>query len=47
MTSKGVEISHEDIIDMDKYKEKQYEILAAKLEKAVDVDKLLEILGGK
>ena len=32
---------------MDKYKEKQYEILAEKLEKAVDVDKLLEILGGK
>lgn len=47
MKSKGIEISQNDIIDMDKYKEKQYEILAENLEKAVDVDKLLEILGGK
>lgn len=47
MKSKGVEISHEDVIDMDKYKEKQYEILAENLEKAIDVDELLAILGGK
>ena len=47
MKSKGVEISHEDVIDMDKYKEKQYEILAENLEKAIDIDELLAILGGK
>lgn len=47
MKSKGVEISHEDVIDMDKYKEKQYEILAENLEKAIYVDELLAILGGK
>lgn len=47
MKNKGVEISHEDVIDMDKYKEKQYEILAENLEKAIDVDELLAILGGK
>lgn len=47
MKSKGIEISHKDVIDMDKYKEKQYEILAENLEKAIDVDKLLAVLGGK
>ena len=47
MDSKGIEISHKDVIDMDKYKEKQYEILAENLEKAIDVDELLAILGGK
>lgn len=47
MKSKGIEISHKDVIDMDKYKEKQYEILAENLEKAIDVDKLLVVLGGK
>ena len=47
MKSKGIDISQNDIIDMDKYKEKQYEILAENLEKAIDVDKLLAILGGK
>ena len=47
MKSKGIEISHKDVIDMDKYKEKQYEILAENLEKAIDVDELLAILGGK
>lgn len=47
MKNKGVEISHEDVVDMDKYKEKQYEILAENLEKAIDVDELLAILGGK
>lgn len=47
MKTKGIEISQNDIIDMDKYKEKQYEILAQNLEKAIDVDKLLKILGGK
>ena len=47
MESKGIEISHKDAIDMDKYKEKQYEILAENLEKAIDVDELLAILGGK
>ena len=47
MKSKGIEVSHKDVIDMDKYKEKQYEILAENLEKAIDVDKLLAVLGGK
>lgn len=47
MKSKGIDMSQNDIIDMDKYKEKQYEILAENLEKAIDVDKLLAILGGK
>ena len=47
MKSKGIEISHKDVIDMDKYKKKQYEILAENLEKAIDVDKLLAVLGGK
>ena len=47
MKSKGIDMSQNDIIDMDKYKEKQYEILAENLEKAIDIDKLLEILGGK
>lgn len=47
MKNKGIDISHTDVIDMDKYKEKQYEILAENLEKAIDVDKLLKILGGK
>ena len=47
MKSKGVDISQTNVIDMDKYKEKQYEILAENLEKAIDVDKLLAILGGK
>lgn len=47
MKSKGIEISHKDVIDMDKYKEKQYEILAENLEKAIDVDELLAVLGGK
>lgn len=47
MKSKGIEISYKDVIDMDKYKEKQYEILAENLEKAIDVDELLAILGGK
>lgn len=47
MKSKGIEISYKDVIDMDKYKEKQYEILAENLEEAIDVDELLAILGGK
>lgn len=47
MKSKGIDISHTDVIDMDKYKEKQYEILAENIEKAIDVDELLAILGGK
>lgn len=47
MKSKGIDMSQNDIIDMDKYKEKQYEILAENLEKAIDIDELLEILGGK
>ena len=47
MKNKGIDISHTDVIDMDKYKEKQYEMLAQNLEKAIDVDKLLKILGGK
>lgn len=47
MKSKGIDISHKDVIDMDKYKEKQYEILAENLEKTIDVDELLAILGGK
>ena len=47
MKSKGIEVSHKDVIDMDKYKEKQYEILAENLEKAIDVDTLLAVLGGK
>lgn len=47
MKNKGIDISHTDVIDMDKYKEKQYEILAENLEKAIDFDELLAILGGK
>lgn len=47
MKTKGIDISQTDVIDMDKYKEKQYEKLAENLEKAIDVDELLAILGGK
>lgn len=47
LESKGYSAEGVESINMDEYKEKQYGILAENLEKAIDMDKLFKILGGK
>lgn len=47
MESKGIEAMDIEAIDMEDYKEKQYEILGKNLENALDMDRLFDILGGK
>ncbi len=47
MKAKGIDAGDIETVDMEEYKEKQYEILGENLEKAIDMDRLLDILGGK
>ncbi|XVG95117.1 cobyric acid synthase [Eubacteriales bacterium KG127] len=47
LESKGYSAECVESINMDEYKEQQYGILAENLEKAIDMDILFEILGGK
>lgn len=47
MKAKGINTGDIEAMDMEEYKEKQYEILGTNLEKALDMNRLIEILGGK
>lgn len=47
MKAKGINTGDIEAMDMEEYKEKQYEILGTNLEKALDTNRLIEILGGK
>lgn len=47
MKIKGIDTSELESFDINKYKEEQYDILADGIRKAIDMDKIYEILGGQ